>query len=82
MDTHWTYQVFLTSQSIVIKLIFGTSRAIRHQFLMIFQEYPMIRFCCLEYNDEVISDTVSMKLIELNIDPTKPFWYQFGRQLE
>jgi len=29
----------------------------------------MIRFCCLEYNDEVISDTVSMKLIELNIDP-------------
>ena len=64
MDTHFGIkisaenEVFLTSQSIVIKLIFGTSRAIRHQFLMIFQEYPMIRFCCLKYNDEVISDTV------------------------
>lgn len=60
----------------------GLAELFAIMFLMIFQEYPMIRFCCLEYNDEVISDTVSMKLIELNIDPTKPFWYQNGRQLE
>ena len=31
----------------------------------------------LQYNKEIVSDTVHLELIKIHIDPQKPVWYQY-----